>query len=167
MLDSGPGLEPRRKLRIVVPNFKRMWSLDCDASHDRIPRASSTSSWALEAHLGSAPMQDSSVICHANSLSSNGTLPVTNAFPEHLMEYRKGDPMTHVLGILTVDDPCARCGSRRIWLMKYHSLGFDRYVCLCETCGGTLVVEPKRTLLAKAGGWRNFGTSRRHFDHQE
>ncbi len=60
-------------------------------------------------------------------------------------------PMTTVIGNVLVDDPCARCAGRRIWVLRYHSWNYDRFICVCEQCGNTVVVEPKRVLLARAG----------------
>jgi hypothetical protein len=60
--------------------------------------------------------------------------------------------MTTVLGNMLVEDPCVRCGSRWIWLLRYSSSTYDRFVCVCEECCSTVVVQPRRVLLARAAG---------------
>ena len=58
--------------------------------------------------------------------------------------------MTSLLGSMVVDDPCSRCGDRRVWVMQYHSCRYDRFVCICKACGNTLVVKPTPALLTLA-----------------
>jgi len=60
--------------------------------------------------------------------------------------------MTTVLGQMLVEDACVRCGGRWIWLMRYSSSDYERFICICEECCNTVVVPPKRVLLARAAG---------------
>jgi hypothetical protein len=75
--------------------------------------------------------------------------------------------MTNLLGDLVVDDPCPRCGDREIWLMRYLSAKYGRFVCICKRCGNTLVAEPKRVLLARTGQRMSSLMPKRPLDFRE
>jgi hypothetical protein len=56
--------------------------------------------------------------------------------------------VTTVVQNVKIDTPCTRCGSRQIWILKYISGSFRKFVALCADCRHSIVLPDDAAVLS-------------------
>lgn len=92
-------------------------------------------------------------------------LPVTLFTDRHQRSRTEKERLavTTVAQNMKPEMPCVRCGSQQIWILKYISGSFRKFVALCADCRHAIVLPDDATVLSRvASNGRAEAMSRSH-----